>query len=210
MNHSKPSSIFHPSDIAEATQHIRHWVFDMDGTLTVAKHDFMAMRQALGVRLDRPILESIAELPETEANRVRASLHEIELEVAHQSEIAEGAQLLLDQLTARQDQLGILTRNNLINTEVTLTATGLASYFPASSILGRDCAAPKPSPRGIQQLQSLWQCKLSSMAMVGDSIFDLQAGRNAGVMTIYVDPTGKFEHQDLADVCITELLSLCI
>ena len=27
---------------------VRHWVFDMDGTLTVAVHDFAAIRVALG------------------------------------------------------------------------------------------------------------------------------------------------------------------
>lgn len=209
MNHPNPSSFSQQGTAADAVQHIHHWVFDMDGTLTIAKHDFRAMRQALGLRLDRPILESIAELPEAEATRIRTLLHKIELEVAHQSEAAEGALLLLDQLAAKQAQLGILTRNNLINAEVTLAATGLATYFPTSSILGRDCNTPKPSPAGIQQLQSQWQCELTSMAMVGDSIFDLQAGRNAGVMTIYIDPTGEFPHRELADHCLTNLLPLC-
>lgn len=209
MNHPNPSSLSQRSTAADAVQHIHHWVFDMDGTLTIAKHDFMAMRQALGLRLDRPILESIAELPEAEATRVRTLLHKIELKVAHQSEAAEGARLLLDQLTARQAQLGILTRNNLLNAEVTLAASDLATYFPAPNILGRDCNTPKPSPAGIQQLQSQWQCTPSSMAMVGDSIFDLQAGRNAGVMTIYIDPTGEFPHRELADYCLTNLLPLC-
>ena len=31
---------------------IRHWVFDMDGTLTVAVHDFAEIRRALGAALD--------------------------------------------------------------------------------------------------------------------------------------------------------------
>jgi phosphoglycolate phosphatase-like HAD superfamily hydrolase len=28
---------------------IEHWVFDMDGTLTIAVHDFAAIREALSI-----------------------------------------------------------------------------------------------------------------------------------------------------------------
>ena len=28
---------------------VKHWVFDMDGTLTVAVHDFAAIREALDI-----------------------------------------------------------------------------------------------------------------------------------------------------------------
>lgn len=36
---------------------IRHWVFDMDGTLTVAVHDFAAIRRALEIAAEEDILE---------------------------------------------------------------------------------------------------------------------------------------------------------
>ena len=35
---------------------IRHWVFDMDGTLTVAVHDFAAIRRALQIAAEEDIL----------------------------------------------------------------------------------------------------------------------------------------------------------
>ncbi|MEY4949417.1 MAG: hypothetical protein RL698_1628, partial [Pseudomonadota bacterium] len=41
----------------------RHWIFDLDGTLTVAMHDFDAIRTALDLPTGRPILEALAELP---------------------------------------------------------------------------------------------------------------------------------------------------
>ena len=37
-----------------------HWVFDMDGTLTVAAHDFDAIRRELGVPAGKPLLETLA------------------------------------------------------------------------------------------------------------------------------------------------------
>ncbi|HCI2596782.1 TPA: HAD family hydrolase, partial [Pseudomonas aeruginosa] len=46
---------------------IRHWVFDMDGTLTRAVHDFPAIRRALDIPEQDDILLHLAALPEAEA-----------------------------------------------------------------------------------------------------------------------------------------------
>ena len=45
-------------------QRRRHWIFDMDGTLTVSAHDFEHMRRELGLPPDVPILEALHALPE--------------------------------------------------------------------------------------------------------------------------------------------------
>ena len=44
--------------------------------------------------------------------------------------------------------------------------------------------------------------------MVGDYVFDLEAGRQAGSATVYLDPTGAFPWQDHADLQITDLAEL--
>ena len=36
-----------------------HWIFDMDGTLTISTHDFDYMRKELGLGVDEPILEAL-------------------------------------------------------------------------------------------------------------------------------------------------------
>ena len=41
--------------------------------------------------------------------------------------------------------------------------------------------------------------------MVGDYLFDLQAGRRAGTATIYLDTTGQFTFRDEADLCVKSL-----
>ena len=46
---------------------VRHWVFDMDGTLTVAVHDFAAIRVALAIPAEDDILTHLAALPADEA-----------------------------------------------------------------------------------------------------------------------------------------------
>ena len=44
--------------------------------------------------------------------------------------------------------------------------------------------------------------------MVGDYVFDLEAGRRAGSATVYLAPTGEFPLQDLADLPITTLAEI--
>lgn len=167
----------------------------MDGTLTNPIHDFEAMRIELGLPAHQTILESIDELPLAKGEQIRQKLNTIELSLAHQATAAPGAKALLATLHHRGCHLGILTRNNWVNTIATLKAAGLADYFSTTNIITRDGTPPKPSPAGIHQLLDQWGADIQEALMIGDSHFDTRAGHNAGVMTIYIrngqpsDPT---------------------
>ncbi len=180
----------------------------MDGTLTHAIHDFEAIRIQLGLPAGKPILEALAALPEAEARPIHAQLNAIELDIAHQSSAAPGAAALLTALTAQGCQLGILTRNNAPNITATLHAAGLAHFFTADSLVSRDCAAPKPQPDGIHLLLERWGATAGTAVMVGDHLFDLDTGRNAGTATIHVDPSAAFPHQQQADLSVQTLNEL--
>ena len=186
----------------------KHWVFDMDGTLTIAKHDFEAIRVALGLPSGIPILEALARLPVEESAPLHKRLDEMELDVARISEPAEGAAELLEHLLTQGAKIGILTRNNLPNIEVTLEAAGLLHYFREQDLLSRDCAAPKPAPDGIHKLLTGWSATVDDAVMVGDYIHDLDAGINAGTATVYLDTSGTFPFEKNADVCIKQLSEL--
>lgn len=186
----------------------RHWIFDMDGTLTIAQHDFDRIRAQLGIPQGIPILEALGKLPLEESAPLHVKLDEIELELAHQAKPAEGAEQLLDLLLSQNVMLGILTRNNVINIEVTLKAAGLADYFLPEYYVSRDCAPPKPSPVGILTLLKQWQAKADDAVMVGDYLYDLKAGSAAGTATIYIDPSGQFPFKKDADVHIKQLSEL--
>ena len=185
-----------------------HWVFDMDGTLTIAQHDFDAIRDALGLPEGLPILESLAAMPDSKSEPIHQRLNEIELEIAAESKSAEGAHLLLEKLLSKGSSIGILTRNNAINIEVTLKAAGLDGYFKQEDLLSRDCVQPKPAPDGILQLLGQWKAEANNAVMVGDHLHDLLSGRAAGTKTLYVDPCGEFVFQNEADVCIHSLNQL--
>ncbi|HBM66114.1 MAG TPA: HAD family hydrolase [Pseudomonas sp.] len=166
---------------------VRNWVFDMDGTLTVAVHDFAAIRVALDIPAEHDILTHLAALPAAEAAAKHAWLLEHERDLATASMAATGAVELVRELAGRGCRLGILTRNARELAHVTLEAIGLADCFPVEHILGRDEAAPKPSPDGLLKIASAWGVTPSELVMVGDYRFDLDCGRAAGARTVLVN-----------------------
>ena len=127
---------------------IRHWVFDMDGTLTVAVHDFAAIRVALEIPAEDDILHHLAALPAEVAAAKHAWLMEHERELALNARPAPGAIELVRELHERGHQLGVLTRNAHALALLTLEAIGLGDCFATQDILGRDEAPPKPHPGG--------------------------------------------------------------
>jgi HAD superfamily hydrolase (TIGR01549 family) len=185
-----------------------HWVFDLDGTLTVAVHDFAAIRRDLEIPAGCDILEHLASLSDHLAQPLHDRLQEIELELAAVTRAAAGALALLQHLQESGAQLGILTRNTRENAVRTLELVGLGGFFDPAHVLGRDEALPKPDPDGIQRLARIWGIAPGTMVMVGDYLYDLQAGRSAGSLTVHVDATRSFRWPELADVSVGTLEEL--
>ncbi len=184
------------------------WIFDLDGTLTLAVHDFAAIRAELGLPEGLPILESIAALPQREARERYARLDAIERELVAHARPAAGAEALLDALAARGARRGILTRNSQAIALDTLRAAGLARFFETAHVIGRENARPKPEPDGVQLLLGAWSLAPSEAVVVGDYLFDLRAGRAAGTATIHVDVAGAFRWPEHADRCVRSLAEL--
>lgn len=180
----------------------------MDGTLTRAAHDFDAIRTTLGITSGVPILEAIKQLPPKQAQQKTIQLHQLEMDIAAKSVAQPDADELLSAIKRSGGKTGILTRNAEDIAEVTLQAAGLSQFFSGECIIGRELCQPKPHPQGIEHLMSAWQANPQETAMVGDYLFDLQAGRNAQVTTVHFDHTGTFSWPQLADVKIQALSQL--
>ena len=166
---------------------VKHWVFDMDGTLTVAVHDFAAIRATLDIPPEDDILTHLAALPAQVAAAKHAWLLEHERELAVGSVAAVGAVALVRELAGRGYRLGILTRNAQELAHITLQAIGLADCFAVEDVLGREDAPPKPDPGGLLKLAAAWEVAPSEMVRVGDYRFDLDCGRAAGTRTVLVN-----------------------
>ncbi|MBK5275248.1 MAG: HAD family hydrolase [Desulfuromonadales bacterium] len=194
--------------LTSTTDNSSHWIFDLDGTLTVAVHDFAAIRRELEIPIGSDILGHLDSLPPHHAQPLLDRLQEIELELAGLTRAATGALALLQHLLDSGAQMGVLTRNTRENALRTLKLVGLGRFFDPVHVLGRDEALPKPDPDGIHRLAHIWGIAPGTIVMVGDYQYDLQAGRSAGALTIHVDATRSFRWPELADVSVGTLEEL--
>jgi HAD superfamily hydrolase (TIGR01509 family) len=175
------------------------WIFDLDGTLTLAAHDFESIRRELGLPSGRPILEEIAARSPAEARALHVALDEIELEIAQRACAQPGARELLAALRTAGHRFAILTRNSERNALATLAACGLAEFFGPDDVVGRESSLPKPRPDGVALLLARWRVAAERGLIVGDFRFDLEAGRAAGVAAVYFDALGTREWEALSD-----------
>lgn len=183
----------------------------MDGTLTVAIHDFDAIRDALGIPQGKRILEVIAEMPFEQAESHYQRLDEIEVDLASRTQPQSGANELLSILHKNGTNLGILTRNNKKNAQNTLFNCGFSDFFKSECIIGRESVKPKPDPEGIFQLLNLWNASPDETVMVGNHSMDIEAGMKAGTFTIFLnsDPDNHINgHSGLIINSLDELLIL--
>ena len=194
-----------PVTAVELLRHRRHWIFDLDGTLTVSAHDFEHMRRELGLEPQAPILEALHAMPEEQAAPLWQKLNELEFHYAGKASLMHGADRLLQLLHQRDCRLAILTRNTMPVVEQTLRACAIDHFFPFEHILDRDSCIPKPSPDGINRLLEMWQADADDSVMVGDFLYDLEAGRNAGVATIHLDTRGDVDWSAYTDLRVENL-----
>ena len=137
----------------------KFWIFDLDGTITTAVHDFDAIRNELGIPEGKPIVETLKSLPENESIPLKIKLNEMEEKLALNATPAPGARDLLVRLYRLNYKLGILTLNSRENAFSTLESIGLSKFFKNESVIGRWCAEPKPSPEGIFKMLNNWKVK---------------------------------------------------
>jgi HAD superfamily hydrolase (TIGR01549 family) len=183
----------------------KYWIFDLDGTLTVPAHDFDAIRTELGLPQGRPILEQLAEIPQEQSALLLARLDEIEREIAGRARAQPGSRELLAALRSRGARIGILTRNSHSTALETLRVCALSEFFDPPEIMSREMCALKPSGDGIKRLLGIWKASAGDAVMVGDYLFDVLAGRDAGTMTIFVDNLGRPEYASQADGSVKNL-----
>lgn len=177
------------TDIADLARR-RCWLFDMDGTLTRAMHDFDAMRAALGLPEGVPILEALERMAPAEAREKRRELDAMELDMAAEATVQPGCVPLLETLLERGAALAIVTRNGADIARATLEACDIDHFFPSETVISRDCCEPKPHPAGVHLALERVGGRPEEAVMVGDYRFDLEAGRNAGVATVHLDVDG--------------------
>jgi len=164
------------------TVHVKAVIFDMDGTVTDSPLDFDRIRADCGIPAGRSVLEHLATLPKAERRRAEAVLAEHERRAAAECVLKDGAREAIETLRARGLKTALLTRNSAQSVRTVLERFGLEF----DCCLSREDAEPKPSPEAVLQIAQRFGVPPQEVLMVGDYVFDVQAGRAAGARTVFV------------------------
>ena len=186
----------------------QHWIFDLDGTLTLGVHDFAMMRSELGLAPDAAILEAVQAMPHERAAPLWDKINAMEYHFASLAKPMPGAFELLEQLQKAGVTLGILTRNVMPVALETLKTCNLDGFFKTCDILDRDSCAPKPHPDGIHLLLNQWGADACDSVMIGDYLFDLEAGKAANVATVHINTMAQHPWPHVTDWGINNLHQL--
>ncbi len=188
---------------------IKAVLFDFDGTLTTAGAiDFALIKKIIGCPQGFTILEFIDSLASKEAAAAAwGVLEEHELAAALDARPRSGAESLLRALAERMMPMGILTRNSKSSVVTALRAFRNVSPEMFGTILAReDVKNYKPHPEGVLSAAKHLAVDPGNILVVGDYIFDIQAGQAAGALTAFIcDEVTVLHPRPPADFTISSL-----
>jgi HAD superfamily hydrolase (TIGR01662 family) len=127
------------------------------------------------------------------------------MEAAENAEVMEGAQELLSHCQSKGIKVVVVTRNSEKASKRTLEKLGLV----VDMVISREHSAPKPSPEPLNMVLGHFNVEPYQMAFVGDYLFDMQAGRAAGVKTILITTQESCDSWAYAaDFVVTDLFEV--
>lgn len=185
-------------------------IFDADGTLfdsfemIVAAYTHVSVSHGLPVpnsndirlKLGSPLHDMFhAFYPGVDIEPLLITNHDYVSKNIMKSEAFEGVELLLKELTSKNIKLGILT-SGTASILATLEHHNLRQYFD-SVVYTERIKKPKPDPEGF--LLACHECGVlpEHALMVGDTIFDIETGRNAGALGTIAITHGFGNREDL-------------
>lgn len=166
-------------------------LFDFDGTLTrPGALDFKVIKAALGCPSHVSVLAYIDAMHEdAERQAALAQLDQFEMQGARCTSPNQSAQEVVEWVKSQYLPVGIITRNSRMSVLRALENFDRLGAENFDLILTRDDPpAVKPSGDGIVWCARQWHLPTAEMLIVGDYIFDPQAGRAAGALTALLDP----------------------
>lgn len=182
-------------------------IFDLDGTLTIPVLDFDAIRCEIGLP-PGPILESMERLAPSERERAWEIIHAHEEHAAHHAELQPRAQETVATLRKSGWPVGILTRNARQWADIILAKHAIEIDI----LFTREDEPIKPSPEPILRMCARLDCDPTQSWMIGDHLFDIQAGQRAGCKTVLMigslEPPDDVDDVDYVVRRIDDLLSL--
>jgi HAD superfamily hydrolase (TIGR01509 family) len=185
-------------------------LFDLDGTLSrPGALDFSIIKKKIGCPPQNPVLEFIHDISDyLKRQKNLDALDQFEMKAALKSEPNEGAEKIVSYLKSKGLIVGIISRNSRQSILKALENFNHIKEDQIDLIISRDDPVkPKPSGEGIIMAARRFGIKPDEIMMVGDFIFDIEAGKNAGAVTVFLKNKNISEPAD-CDFSISHLAEL--
>lgn len=171
-------------------------LFDVDGTLvdteqTIIKSWQKTLKDTLNIEPKAEELFYVLGIPGTKAvqkysNGPQQSKQLLQLweqndhQMFHYSKLFTGIEEMLQQLTAKKIQLGVVTSRTNQEMQIVLDKFDLEKYF-STFITASKTKLHKPNPEPILKAIETLKIDPAETLYIGDSIYDFQCARNAQV-----------------------------
>ncbi|MGQ2374701.1 HAD family hydrolase [Companilactobacillus zhachilii] len=171
-------------------------LFDVDGTLvdteqTIIKSWQKTLKDTLNIEPEAEELFYVLGIPGTKAvqkysNGPQQSKQLLQLweqndhQMFHYSKLFTGIEEMLQQLTAKKIQLGVVTSRTNQEMQIVLDKFDLEKYF-STFITASKTKLHKPNPEPILKAIETLKIDPADTLYIGDSIYDFQCARNAQV-----------------------------
>jgi len=174
-------------------------LFDLDGTLTdslpLILHTYETVFREMGLDWQPQAVQDMIGLPLVQIARTFAGERDGEFLCTYQSLYFRDhdrlmrsypwTDALLDALRGAGIRMGVVTAKGRRGTEKTLQWTGLAPYFEVV-VTADDSPTHKPDPGPVRAALAAMDVAAAAAAYVGDSVYDVLAGKAAGTLTAAV------------------------
>ena len=188
---------------------IKAVLFDFDGTLTKpGSIDFNFIKRAIGCPTESFILEFIESLEDhVQKEKTISALENLENKAADRAEPNNGAEELILYLRSNGLSTGIISRNSLESIKRSLHNFKKIKFSDFDVIITRDdLVKPKPDSDGVILAAKKLEVDVKELVVVGDFIFDIQAGKNAGSITVFLNNGIEHDFSDPdSDYTISQL-----
>jgi HAD superfamily hydrolase (TIGR01509 family) len=156
-------------------------IFDLDGTIVETSYDWPRIKADLGTG-SVPILSYLDGLSEPEKSRKWDVLRGYEDEATRGAVLKEGISEFLEFLTEKKIKKALVTNNSRKNVKTILQRFHLRFDL----VLSRECGLWKPSGAPFTKVVEELGLNPSECFVVGDSLYDVRAARDAGIERIFI------------------------
>lgn len=156
-------------------------IFDMDGTVVNVAYDWKCIKQELQTQ-GQPILSYIQSLEEPERSKKWTILEKFEAEATARATLKEGMGTFLAFLKEMKVKTALVTNNSRKNVDFLLGKFMLNFNL----VLSREAGLWKPSGAPFLFVLEKLGIEKKRCCVVGDSHFDVKAGKDAGIECIFI------------------------